>query len=366
MSSKDYYKFLVSKIAQLRRKENRIDFLNGFSVFTGVLIIAILISALVENIFILSPSERWIIILVNALILSGGFIYFCVRPLARYLNLIRSYDDLTLSYTVGKTFPDLKDRLCNAITLYNQTARPEFHASGQLASAFLADVYEQAHPLDFTQAADRTRINAPFRFSVITLIFFIFAWIVFDQPIGSAINRLLHPNTVIAPVLPFEIIVKPGHGEILYGQTATIHIRIHALIPNVIVPNKISVYTKPEGVDQFREEVIRNDSAGYFSYAIPNCKQSFTYYAEASNRTFGQLHSVRSGQFDYIVVKRPSIKRFQAELTSPAYTKLGSRLLDENTGDITALKGTRVKWTIEATKPLRKASVIFQDSSFKS
>ncbi len=365
MSSTEQYSLLQHKISALRRKENLLDFYRGLLVFFAGIILLALFASMIENFFVLTSQERWPLVLSGALVASAGFSYFCLLPLARYLNFIRSYDDLLLCGKVGRAFPEIRDRLGNALSLYMRSGTPDRYTSSGMLHAFVVEVYEQSRTFDFTRAADVSRIRKPARFLASAFVLLAFVMIAYYQPFMLSMNRLLHPGTVLQPVIPFAISIDPGDCEILYGQTATLSARIHPLVPDVTVPGKLSVFIRPEGVDQYREETVRSDSAGRFTYSIANCRQSFMYYAEASTRSYGRQHSARSGNYTLTVVRRPSVKRLQVELNGPSYSKTETRQLEDNAGDIAALRGTKVKWTLVSTKPLRQASVVFQDSSSK-
>jgi len=57
------------------------------------------------------------------------------------------------------------------------------------------------------------------------------------------------------------------------------------------------------------------------------------------------------------------VRNLQIKLTYPNYTQIPSRFLDENVGDIAALKGTTIQANIKTNKPVEKARVIFDDST---
>ena len=63
------------------------------------------------------------------------------------------------------------------------------------------------------------------------------------------------------------------------------------------------------------------------------------------------------------VADRPVVRLLRLNLNFPSYTRLPSRELEDNMGDVTALKGTRVVFSVETNKDLAEATVVFSDSS---
>jgi hypothetical protein len=58
------------------------------------------------------------------------------------------------------------------------------------------------------------------------------------------------------------------------------------------------------------------------------------------------------------VVERPFVTSIRLDYEFPSYSGLLSRTVDENNGDITALRGTRVGVTVTASKPLTDAALV--------
>jgi hypothetical protein len=75
-------------------------------------------------------------------------------------------------------------------------------------------------------------------------------------------------------------------------------------------------------------------------------------YAVAAGGATSRWYSVE-------VIDRPFVAGIRLEYEFPAYSGLLPRTVDENTGDITALAGTRVTVTVTPSKPLESAALVF-------
>ena len=74
------------------------------------------------------------------------------------------------------------------------------------------------------------------------------------------------------------------------------------------------------------------------------------------------VEEVASAQYQVTISDEPIVTRFQYRLNYPAYTRLQSQTFPANTGDIQTLFGTELVFTAESNKPLKEASLAFEES----
>ena len=61
------------------------------------------------------------------------------------------------------------------------------------------------------------------------------------------------------------------------------------------------------------------------------------------------------------MIELPYIRNVQLKVTYPRYSKLGSQFLDENVGDVSALKGSTIEFFVKSNKTVKGAEVVFDD-----
>jgi hypothetical protein len=144
--------------------------------------------------------------------------------------------------------------------------------------------------------------------------------------------------------------VEPGNKEVVKGESVTISVRVEG------APQKeLTLSTKPEGQLDFEHRTLETLSGGAFKYELRSLKSS-TRYVVSSGDT-------RSGEYLLKVIDRPTVGSLQLHLVFPLYAKLAAQDLDENVGDVTALKGTRISYKVISNKELATALLVFDDRS---
>ena len=95
------------------------------------------------------------------------------------------------------------------------------------------------------------------------------------------------------------------------------------------------------------------DSA--YHVTLKNVNRPLQYYVN--------VKEVASAQYQVTISDEPVVTQFQYRLSYPVYTQLQPQTLPANTGDIQALFGTELVFTGESNKPLKAASLAFEDSN---
>lgn len=98
---------------------------------------------------------------------------------------------------------------------------------------------------------------------------------------------------------------------------------------------------------------------------VPGTTPSYHLTLENVTRPLQYYISVEeaaSAQYQVTISDEPIVTQFQYRLNYPAYTRLQSQTFPANTGDIQTLFGTELVFTGESNKPLKAASLAFEES----
>ncbi|MBI5473597.1 MAG: hypothetical protein HY961_14755 [Ignavibacteriae bacterium] len=337
---------LLKRLAIVRKKENTSSLVYGVLFSAAILGAAGFVALLAEVFFFLPSPARAIVFLTFATIALVLLAWFVVRPLLKYFGVLRTESDAATATKVGGHFPAINDHLVNILQLNN-----EKHArlySPELIDASFEDVRKEIEPVDFSSAVSfESSKNAGKILGVVVGVIALMVLVFPSSLIGSA-ERLWHYDKTFAPPQPFRLIVEPGNKEVVKGTSVPILVRVEGQ------PQKqITLASKPEGQIEFERTTLTPDSNGLFSYTTPALKSSLSYQALSGE--------VSTDMYELRVIDRPIVKMLRLTLTFPSYAKLPSRLLDDNVGDVTALRGTRIAFSLEANKPLAEAKLIFTD-----
>ena len=341
------YQDVVGRLAAVRKAENiactQRDILIAAS---GLLLVFIAVTA-AEAIFHLDVLARtvlfWFVVSAGAALA----LWYAIRPALKVLNILPNESDEATARKIGQQFSGIHDHLVNILQLYRDRGNTKFY-SAELIDASFEDIRQEIEPLEFTSIVDRGAFRRTAKILGITAGAGILLFMIFLSAFLGSAERLWNYNITYATPLPFRLIVEPGDADVVKGETITVRIRVEGEPQNSLV-----LLSKPEGQRAFDEIPLIPSSEGIAAHQFPALKYTTHYYARAGD--------IRSDEFTLTVVDRPFVKLFRLQLSFPSYTTLASRPLDDNVGDVTAVKGTRIEFALEANKELGEAALVFSD-----
>ena len=339
------YRNLVERLNEYRRVRNRLAVATGLVRASVAALVALALVVAVETLLWLPPSGRHVLVWSGLVAVVSNLLGFVLVPSLRLL--LRKESPVDLAYEVGGRFPDVADRLGNALQIYESSQRDSDPVQRSLARAGLEQAARLVEDLDFRDAVDSEawrKTTRQARWWALGLALFA---LLFVKPLGAGTYRLVHWNRVFyrGPVL--QIQVEPGNVEILRGKSVEIRAQVAGGSPE-----SVFLEISPEDVERKERRETKADSAGVFHWRLSSVDRSFRYW-------------VRAGRFaspEYLVrvVEPPILRTFRIRMVYPRYTGLGVRTLEPNVGDVTALPGTRVSISGQANKELAGATLLFE------
>ncbi len=341
---------LVRRIAAVRRK------IRGAEILYGILLVGVvgatgfLMALVLEETFRLGVLPRTILFWVLAAGLGLVILWFVGRPLLKLLGLFPAESDAALALWIGKTFPGIRDRIANALQLSADRDRALQYYSPALIDASLQDLHRDIEPMDFLSVVRFAASRRMARFLAIAAIVGALFLVLFPSSFSGSVRRLWNHTEAFAAPAPFRFIVEPGDREVIKGENVTVTVRVEGEQQKAIV-----LADRREGETADEEQTLELRPGGVFRYEFVALKSSTVYSVRAG--------SVRSPEYRLSVIDRPVVRVLRLDLQFPGYSGLQPRQLDDNVGDVTALKGTRVGLLLEANKPLSRARLCFGDST---
>ncbi len=257
---------------------------------------------------------------------------------------VREINYLRIAKTIGKHFDEIKDQLINVLQLKEEGNN--FYSS-QLIEGEFEKVYTKTKGINFNSIIDFSITIRLLKIAVIS-IFITFLSILFLPQLNYALYRIINHEKNFSPPPKFYFLISPGNKEITKGDNVIIKIKTAGQSPG-----EIFISLKFDDETEFFNKKMQPDSTGYFHYEIASVRNSFKYYVFAED--------VKSDIYRIKVVNRPIIKDIELTVIPPSYSKLQSTT-QQNNGNITALKGSKVKITLKSSQELSKAFIIFDDS----
>jgi hypothetical protein len=343
------YQEILARLAAVRRKQNIARIVLGV-LFTSLLFVAGAILALtVESIFYLDVIPRTVLFWAIVLSGTGMLVWMVGRPALRLFHLLPDEPDTVTAAHVGAKFPAINDHLVNVLQLFDEGKAGRLY-SADLIDASFEDVRKEITPLDFTAVVDTSRTSRLGKMVVATTLGAVVLFVIAPTAFFGSMQRLFNYSQSFAAPLAFTLVVEPGDREVVKGESVVVTVRVVGQPQREIV-----LSTTPAGQVAREEKRLTPTEEGTFTHELEALKATLRYHAYSG--------SIRSDEYTLTVLDRPVVKMLRVELGYPAYTRLGTRQLDDNVGDVAALKGTRVSFSVESSKELREAALVFSDGT---
>lgn len=346
-SESKYYIELLKKLEGFIRKEYLNLLFFGIQAFISAVIINFTFYSFLELISNFSSTLRNILFILFILAAIGFLGFFLIVPFIKYIGSIRKETYYDAAQRVGTKFPEIRDELLNSMQLVSEIDKGNLYSPNLIDAAF-RKVYERVKSLNFQSIInyERAKKILPFFVSITILCLVL---ILFVPGLNAASFRLLNFNQEFVPPPKFIFEITPGNKEITKGDGIEISIKI-----NGSKPKSVFFASRKEEEAGFQKQELTADSSGNYFLKLNSVKSSFVYFVEADG--------FNSEYFEISVIDRPIVKTLDLEIISTAYSKIPKSVQKDN-GNVQALVGSKVAFSISSTKKLKEAKLEFADSS---
>ncbi|MFP4528089.1 MAG: DUF4175 family protein [Candidatus Kapaibacterium sp.] len=343
------YQKIVNRLAATRRRESILNLYTGFMKVIANTALALLTVVAIEYFFHGDVAMRTVLAGLVFVVAVGSAGFFLVPPLLRAFG-IRYLPQLEqVALRVGDVYPEIKDRLCNAIQLASGLERG-YGTSGELALAAFNQTYAEVENKDFNKIIDKKEFRNTFYYFLIALAFSVGTFLMFRPALGDALFRVSHFTQSFVPPSPFTIEIDPLEARHIRGESAVIYVRTTGTPPQTVTLN-----LKEEQQENYDQFPLKLDTNGVYKYEISSVRRSLSFFAAAD--WMGSKITTETGRIN--VVDKPMIRAISGSIAYPGYTGLVPRRFDEQSADISALTGSRVRLEANANKELRSAEIVF-------
>ena len=322
---------VLARLDAFKRKFYLSLLVRGALVAGGLLLSLFLVFSLLEY-FLYLPT--W----VRAGLLFGfvgGMIYAFMRwiwqPLAALTHLRRMLSDEQAARRVGELFPDVQDKLLNALQLRGQAQE------NALLAASLEQRAGQLRGVEFSRGIDIQRQTKPlWKYAAVPAAVVAVLLLAYPSFFVQGTGRILNYNQKYSPPAPFRFVVENKDLTAFKGEDFSLNVTVEG----DVLPNEISI--QYEG----KERRLTREAGNHFRYDFRQLRQNVAFQLEAAGFS--------SEQYDLKVKQRPNLRDFAVRAVYPAYLGRAAETI-RNTGNLTVPEGTDLRWEFqtEATDQLR-------------
>ncbi|HRS01137.1 MAG TPA: hypothetical protein P5545_01160 [Bacteroidota bacterium] len=353
MDNINYYKKTEQKLSATKRRMYLLDALAGLFIAIGTFALATTLFSALEHFGNFSSAVRLIFYGLIWLSLIVPFGIFSVPPLLKLLGISKSIQFDELALRIGWYYPDVQDRLSNSLQLVSRSKSLQ-GISRSLIEASFQEAYKASEGKDFNVIIDKKKFQRSLLYMIGALLVTVVIFATSSNSLLSAMNRIQNWSTSYTPPAPYTLKIQPKYQKILKNSNVRITVKADG-----VPPESIKLYVKEESSNEYDSYTLQLDTSNTFNYYFTNIKSTFEFYAEAD--WLGE--PVRTDTGKIVVYDKPEIRSINGEVHFPSYTHLSPRPINEQNGDITALRGSNVYFQITANKDLGSAKIYFLDNA---
>ncbi len=333
------------RLKQLSRKIKTIRFFSSLMLFISLsLIINISLSTL-ELLGLNSVFERSILFYSGVSIVSVSLIILILFPLFKIFLPTNKEEKYNLAKLVGRTFPEIDDRLLNVIQLSEEDTYSELKESAILFQLKKTELF------NFNNSVSYSILKKTILFTILVIVSSVILFFSFSELRQATIKILNYSNEYVTPK-KYTFYIEPQNISVTKGENVKIKISV---LGNQ--PSKITLNLKDDENQNYKEIILIPDSLKFFIYNINSIKTNTKYFVVAED--------VVSEEFLIKVIDKPFVSELELKVSPPSYTKVESTIQKDN-GNVLAIVGSKISVKINSNKELLKGILEFNNGEKKN
>ena len=336
----DALQSILSRLTALRHRALGLTLGAGavLALATGLVLALLWIAC--EALLFLAPAWRTAL---GALVLLGSAAAVALF-LRHTLPIVLSQHRFALF--VEKRYPQLGQRLISALELC--AAEGSVQQSPELLAAATQRAAELLRETTAGQILDHRPIVVHLRLLGAATALTCVCFALFYDDLAVAAGRCANPLTTYEQPPRTLIEIRPGDLEVVKGEDATLHIFFAAHKPRLA-----RIMRRPNPDAPWQDQTLIVERADSIRHTFRQVRRPFHYAIAADDG--------RSAEYQVHVIDPPAVERLHLHYEYPAYSRLSARI-EEESGDIQCLAGTRVDIEIFANKELADAILVLDDT----
>jgi len=343
------YQTIANRLKKLRIQWKFIVISSGFLTWIAYLALLLAFELILDS---LLPIPR-LLRIAMVIIWVGCAFWFGYSYIVK--RILRDTSDERIALYIEKSYPELENRLISAIQIYPELMENNYGYPTSLIEKIIQQAYQFLSNIEAKRVLkiDLLKLRkSGLAFLGSAAIFLITAIWIFPGALGNLVQAFTHIPQTATEILKIGIYdVKPGDYKAKSGEDVKISAKVTGTMGNAVNLHYRNGDGEFRNVEMFQTE-DKESLANLHSFKIQNITQPMEYYVSTKG--------IESQRYKITVMREPALSRFQFQLNYPKYTRLTQQVLEENSGDITALIGTGVRFEGKGNKPLASAAMVFE------
>lgn len=327
---------VLTQLEAFKRKFYLNLLVRGALVAGGLLLTLFLVFNLLEYFLYLPTWVRGGLLFGFLGLAAYAFVHWIWQPLAALTNLRRLLSDEQAALRVGELFPQVQDKLLNALQLQGQARE------NALIAASLDQRAAQLTGLEFAQGINiKSQTRPLWKYVAIPAGVVVLLLLVYPSLFVQGTDRILHYRRTYSPPAPFRFVVENKNLKAFKGED----FKLEVTVEGEALPNEISIQYAG------RERRLQKEAGNRFTYQFQQLQNSVDFHLAAAGFT--------SDEYALTVQERPNLRDFTVQITYPSYLNKASETV-QNTGNLTVPEGSTVRWEF-ATAATDQLQLLFKN-----
>lgn len=350
------FEIILEKVQQVRDKINKTETFAGILLTVSVSLILLSVFGLFEGIYYLPKFFRNIALGISAaIVLSFSFRKIFI-PLGKVFGFAKKQTDEEIAKFIGLKRSEISDTLLNSIQIFKEFSKKKFSEGKIFVELAIKNSAAQIQNLDLTLDVDQKPLKNSSKIFATAVGIFLLPFFLLGNTYFKSFDRIFSPTKDFAPPAEFALEVFPKNVKILKGDSLVVSAKGTGDLPAQI--NLILT----EGIRKDTRLVIL-DSDSTYKIRLDGVRDNFLYkFVGEKENKFGKITQAVTPSYKVTVQERPFVRFFRAKVISPGYSRIPAAKLPPNTGEIIALKGSKIEIDLSANNPLKEAEIRFGKS----
>ncbi len=328
---------IQNKLEQFIRRFYSNELLKGSILFLAIGLLYFFFTLFVEHMLWLNPTARTILFwsfIVVELALCAKFI---VNPISKLFKFREGINYEVASQIIGNHFPEVKDKLLNALQLKQSKVESE------LILASIEQKSSELKPIPFKLAINFKKNVKYLKYAAIPCLIFLASYLTGKTEwFSDSYERVVHYRTAYEPPAPFQFFVNNDDLNAIENKD----FKLIVSTVGDMIPENAQIHYNNESF------FLQQSSPGKFEYVFAQPKQSLEFKLSANN--------VNSKPYSLSVTQTPILLNFEMVLDYPDYINKKTEAL-KSIGSTTVPEGTKVTWKVN-TKSTDIVSIYSKDT----
>ncbi|PRY14995.1 uncharacterized protein DUF4175 [Pontibacter ummariensis] len=316
---------LLHQLQEFKQKFYLNMLLRGSIFAVGLLLSIYIVYSLLEYLFYFPVYVRAFLLFSFVALVVYVFVRWIALPLSAITRLRRVLSDEQAATKVGSHYPEIRDKLLNAIQLRNQDR------TNALIAASIEQRTGQLLNFRFGDAVSYRENKPLLKYVALPAFIALLIALVYPTIFVQGTERIIHYKRHYTPQAPFTFVVQNDALQTYRGEDYELLVGVDGKA----IPSEIFINYNG------RRQKLTQNASGLYTYTFKQPQKPVNFQLEGSD--------FMSDEYTLALLSRPNLKDFQMLIAYPDYLKRAPEVV-QNTGNASVPEGSTVTWNFTATE----------------